>query len=138
MDALAQAGVEDLTRLDGIGPKMAESICSFFEGRATRDMLARFRELGLWPTGGAVAAPAAGEAAGALQGRRVLFTGTLTMPRNEAQRLAGEAGAVLVSSVSRKLDYLVAGDKPGSKLDKARTLGVTVLDEQGFLALLGR
>ncbi len=137
MDALAQAGVEDLTRLDGVGPKMAESICSFFEGRANRDMLARFRELGLWPTGGAATAPAAGEA-DALRGRRVLFTGTLTMPRNEAQRLAEEAGAVLVSSVSRKLDYLVAGDKPGSKLDKARTLGVTVLDEQGFLALLGR
>ncbi len=137
MDALAAAGVEDLTRIDGVGPKMAESIRAFFAGRANREMLARFRELGLWPTAGA-AAPAAEEAAGPLQGRRVLFTGTLGMPRSEAQRLAEEAGAVIASSVSRRLDYLVAGDKPGSKLDKARSLGVAVLDEQGFLALLGR
>jgi DNA ligase (NAD+) len=71
-----------------------------------------------------------------LRGRSILFTGTLAaMSRSAAQRLAEEAGAEIVSGVSKKLDYLVAGDKPGSKLAKALALGVTVLSESEFLEL---
>ena len=58
------------------------------------------------------------------------------MPRDKAQKLAEAAGAIAVNSVSKKLDYLVVGDKPGSKLDKARDLGVAVLDEAAFKDLL--
>ncbi|MDO5536322.1 MAG: NAD-dependent DNA ligase LigA [Desulfovibrionaceae bacterium] len=137
MDRLAQATVEELTELPGIGPKMAESIHNFFAGHANRQMLERFRELGLWPSAAPADPESASKPAGPLQGKRVLFTGTLSMSRSEAQRLAEQAGAVTVSSVSKKLDYLVAGDKPGSKLDKANSLGVRVLDEAGFMALLG-
>ena len=66
----------------------------------------------------------------------MLFTGSLSLPRGRAQRLAEAAGAVLAGSVNKKLDYLVVGDKPGGKLDKAQALGVAVLDEAGFRALL--
>ncbi|MBQ1844964.1 MAG: NAD-dependent DNA ligase LigA, partial [Desulfovibrio sp.] len=84
-------------------------------------------------------APQAGEAeASPLAGRRVLFTGSLAMPRAEAQRLAEASGAVIAGSVSKKLDYLVVGEKPGSKLAKAQSLGVAVLTEAEFMALAGR
>lgn len=133
MGELSQASVEELTALPGIGAKIAESVRNFFASPANQDMLAHFRACGLWPVAGAE--PSVRQS-GPLQGKRILFTGTLSMPRAQAQRLAEGAGALLVSSVSRKLDYLVAGDKPGSKLDKARSLGVTVLDEAGFLQLV--
>ncbi|MGN1037983.1 MAG: BRCT domain-containing protein, partial [Mailhella sp.] len=72
-----------------------------------------------------------------LAGKKVLFTGTLSRPRDEFRRMAEQAGANVASAVSRSLDYLIAGENPGSKLEKAGKLGITVLDEQGFLALLG-
>lgn len=71
-----------------------------------------------------------------LEGKSLLFTGNLSMPRSEATRLAEEAGADVVSGVSRKLNFLVVGDRPGSKLNKARALGVTILSEEEFLRLL--
>ncbi len=134
MDAIVQASCEELTVLPGVGPKMAESIVSFFAGHANREMLEKFRSLGLWPE--EKENDAAEDSNSPLQGRRFLFTGTLSIPRGEAQRMAEKAGAVIVSSVSKKLDFLVAGDKPGSKLDKARSLGIEVLDEQAFMAML--
>ncbi len=132
MDSLAAASEKELTAIPGVGPKMAASLHNFFTGHANQEMLRQFKNLGLWPG----SASEESHRTGPLLGRRVLFTGTLSMPRGEAQRLAEEAGAVVVSSVSRKLDYLVAGDKPGSKLDKAIALEVKVLDEDGFRALL--
>ncbi len=132
MDSFSRASEEELTALPGVGAKMAESIRSFFAGHANREMLEEFRRLGLWPK----AAPAPAADTGPLQGQRVLFTGTLSMPRSEAQRLAEAAGAVIAGSVSRKLNLLVVGENPGSKLEKARALGVRVLDEAAFLALV--
>jgi DNA ligase (NAD+) len=96
-------------------------------------------QLSLLPQTGA-ASGASGSApadASPLAGKTLLFTGTLSMPRGKATELAEAAGADVVSGVSRKLDYLVVGADPGSKLDKARSLGVMVLDEREFLALLG-
>ena len=87
--------------------------------------------MGLWPKGGRKE-----EGTGALAGRKVLFTGTLSRPRDEYRRMAEAAGANVASGVSKTLDYLIVGENPGSKLDKARSLGITVLDEDGFLALL--
>ena len=130
LDALATASAEDLTRLPDIGPEVAASIRTFFQTRSNRELLERFRALGLWPQGGS--APAALSPTG-LSGRKVLFTGTLSRPRGEYEKLAE---AEVLSGVSRRLDCLVAGANPGSKLDKARELGVTILDEGGFLALL--
>ena len=133
MDALESAGADVLMTLPDIGPEVASSIRAFFDTASNRELLERFRAMGLWPKGGGNAAGGNG----ALAGRKVLFTGTLSRPRDTFRRMAEAAGANVASSVSRTLDYLVAGENPGSKLDKARSLGITVLDEDGFLALLG-
>ncbi|MCL2124309.1 MAG: NAD-dependent DNA ligase LigA, partial [Desulfovibrionaceae bacterium] len=69
-------------------------------------------------------------------GLRVLFTGTLSRPRPEFRKMAEEAGAEIAGGVSGKLDYLIVGANPGSKLAQARALDIPVLDEAGFLALL--
>ncbi|MDD6181240.1 MAG: NAD-dependent DNA ligase LigA [Desulfovibrionaceae bacterium] len=131
LDALAAATEEELVRLEDIGPEVAASVLSFFDSHANREQLARFRELGLWPVRQAEAANAT---EGRLAGKRLLFTGTLSaMTRTKAQRLAEAHGAVISSGVSRRLDILVAGEKPGSKLDKARALGIQVMDEAAFL-----
>lgn len=132
-DELARASLEDLMVLPDIGLEVARSIRAFFENEKNRDLLERFRTLGLWPQGGdAVPASVVPQV---LAGKKVLFTGTLSRPRDEYRRMAEAAGAAVLSGVSKKLDYLVAGDKPGSKLDKAVDLGIAVLDEADFLAL---
>ena len=134
MDELAAASAEELMALPDIGPEVARCIREFFENRQNRELLERFRQLGLWPTGGP---KAQGEATpGLLEGKRLLFTGTLSRPRDEYRRMAEAAGANVASGVSKKLDALIVGADPGSKLEKARSLGVKVLDEEGFLALL--
>jgi DNA ligase (NAD+) len=122
-------------RLDGIGVEMAQSVREFFDVAENRELLERFKAAGLWPV--QEPEPETPVAAGPLAGKRILFTGGLPdMSRNQAKKLAEAAGATVVGSVSKKLDYLVAGESPGSKLDKARDLGVTVLDPQGFRNLL--
>ncbi len=137
LDALGQADAETLTGLPDIGPEVSASIREFFDNEKNRQLLQSLKEKGLWPRH-AVKRPEA-SAGGPLAGKRMLFTGALPgVTREEAQALAEAAGARVVSSVSKKLDYLVAGEAPGSKLDKARALGVTVLDYAGFVALLGR
>ena len=87
--------------------------------------------MGLWPEGNG------GEnKTGTLAGRKVLFTGTLSRPRDEYRRMAEAAGANVASGVSKTLDYLIVGENPGSKLDKARALGISILNEEEFLSLL--
>jgi DNA ligase (NAD+) len=134
MDELSQASAEELMALPDIGPEVARCIRAFFENEQNRELLERFRTLGLWPTGGPKE-EGEGEA-GLLEGKRLLFTGTLSRPRDEYRRMAEAAGANVASGVSKKLDALIVGADPGSKLDKARSLGIRVLDEEEFLALL--
>lgn len=137
LDALAGASVEDLTALPDIGPEVAASIREFFDNAANRELVARFRALGLWPVTEPKPMAKAAPPAGPLAGKRFLFTGSLPdMTREAAQALVETAGGKVVSSVSKKLDYLVAGADPGSKLAKAQALGVTVLDPAQFAALL--
>ena len=135
MDALAAADTQRLLELPDVGPEVASSIRSFFESPANQHMLAGLREAGLWPVAASEPAEAAGEG-GPLQGKNILFTGTLSMARGKAKQLAEAAGAVVLGSVSKKLDILVVGENPGSKLEKAQSLGITVLDEAAFLDLL--
>ena len=135
MDALAAADTQRLLELPDVGPEVASSIRSFFESPANQHMLAGLREAGLWPVAAAEPAEAVGES-GPLQGKNILFTGTLSMARGKAKQLAETAGAVVLGSVSKKLDILVVGENPGSKLEKAQSLGITVLDEAAFLNLL--
>lgn len=131
IEALAHASTESLIALPDIGSEVAASIHTFFANHGNQAQLARLRALGLWP----VRQQAAPQAQGYLAGKKILFTGKLSMPRAKAQELAVAQGALLSSSLSKTLDILVIGEKPTpSKLDKASSLGITILSESEFLA----
>jgi len=140
LDALARADHEELLALDDVGPVVADSVRRFFDSPEAAELLHRFREADFWPRGGPVltgASDGSGEAA-PLAGKVFIFTGSLPdMTRDEARRLVEERGGTAVKAISRKVDYVVAGDKAGSKIAKAEKLGLTVIDFAGFLALLG-
>ncbi|MBN2449564.1 MAG: NAD-dependent DNA ligase LigA [Lentisphaeria bacterium] len=123
----------------GIGPKTARGICRYFESAAGQSILARLRELGIAPRGGR-AETAAATAAGSLplEGKTFVLTGTLrTLTRDQARQRIRELGGAAADSVSGNTTYLVAGENTGRrKTDKARELGITVLDEDRFLRLL--
>jgi DNA ligase (NAD+) len=136
-DRLRNAGVEELTAVFGIGQVVAESIARYFADEHTAATLHNLLEAGVTaeaPEPGA-AIPEPGE--GPLAGRTVVVTGTLPgFSRQEAEAAIRAAGGHPAGSVSRQTDFLVAGDKAGSKLAKAEQLGVPVLDEDGFRRLL--
>ena len=134
MDVLRAASPEELQNLPDIGPEVASSIKAFFDDEPNVALLARLRELGLWPV--RQEATVASVPVGPLAGQKILFTGSLSIPRSKAQQMAENAGAEIAGSVSRKLNLLVVGDEPGSKREKAQTLGIRIVDEAGFLALL--
>ncbi|MEO5986642.1 MAG: NAD-dependent DNA ligase LigA [Candidatus Limnocylindria bacterium] len=135
-DRLRGATVEDLTEVSGIGAVVAEGIARFFANEHTRDALHRLLDAGVEaeaPLAGAVTEPADGP----LSGKTLVVTGTLAgFSRPEAEDAIRAAGGHAASSVSAKTDYLVAGDKAGSKLAKAEKLGVSILDEDRFRNLL--
>ena len=131
--ALSSASQEELQTLRDVGPEVAISIRQFFAVPANQKLVQELAHLGLHPTGKKDSAVSAGSP---LAGKTILFTGSLSMPRNQAQRLAEAAGCVPVSGVSKKLGYLVVGENPGSKLTKAQALGIPVLDEREFLDML--
>ncbi len=134
LDALRDASDEELMRLPDVGPEVASSVRAFFANEGNTALLEAFRAIELWP----VYVPSATVVAEdhPLAGKRMVFTGTLpTLKRSAAQKMAEEAGAILAGSVSAKVDYVVAGEEAGSKLDKARQLGIPILDETAFLHL---
>jgi len=134
LDALMDAGVAQLQEAPDVGPVVAESIAAFFREPHNREGVEQLRAAGVrWEEG----APAGRDTAGPLAGKIVVLTGTLaTMSRDEAKERIEAAGGKVTGSVSRKTDYVVAGADAGSKLDKAKELGVAVLDENGLLELL--
>lgn len=135
LDALSKASVEDLERVPEVGPKVAASVAEFFASEANRRRLERLREAGVTVTEPQREAPVDG----ALAGKTVVLTGTLeAMTRDEAKARLEAAGARVASAVSKKTDLVVAGESAGSKLDKARALGIEVVDEGGLLRLLER
>ena len=132
LDAVMAADEEALQAVRDVGPEVAASSAAFFAEPRNREVIARLREAGVAPT------PVEAET-GPLTGKTFVLTGTLAaMSRPEATRRIEAQGGRVVSAVSGKVDYLVTGDDPGSKLDKARKLGVEILDEAALLALLGR
>jgi DNA ligase (NAD+) len=132
IDALLAATPEDIARTPGIGEKMATTIYEQLQDDDMRTLIAALRDRGLrFEEEG----PPPGE--GPLTGRTFVLTGTLPeLTREEATARITGAGGRVTSSVSKKTDYVVAGESPGSKLAKAERLGVEVLDEAGLLALL--
>ena len=135
MDRLAAATYDELTRVPDVGPKVAESVLAFFREPRNRESLRRLADAGVNMKETEKAAPSAESP---LAGKTVVLTGTLErFTRKEAEEAVLARGGKVSSSVSRKTDYVVVGKDPGSKYDKARELGVTILDEHEFERLLG-
>jgi DNA ligase (NAD+) len=132
IDAIAQATEEELQRSDGIGPEVAGSVALFFKQKANREMIARLERAGIDTT-----ARKRARRSGKLAGKTLVLTGTLpTLTREEATALVVAAGGKVTGSVSKKTDYVVAGDEPGSKLTKAEQLGIAILDESALQKLV--
>jgi DNA ligase (NAD+) len=125
MEALEKAGVEELQDVNEVGPRIAESIVEFFSIAANRKLVERLREAGLSLKGQKK------QRGTKLAGKTFVLTGTLAhFTRDEAKKMIEDAGGKVTGSVSKKTDYVVAGADAGSKLDKARELGVEVIDEK--------
>ena len=134
LDALMAASQDEIDAIEGIGPTIAESVARFFADPRNREEIERLRKLGVtWPRGERRRRAEGGP----LAGKSVVLTGALSsMTREEAKERIEAAGGRVTSSVSKKTDFVVAGEDPGSKLRKAQELGVEVLDEAGLLARL--
>ncbi|MBV9440856.1 MAG: NAD-dependent DNA ligase LigA, partial [Candidatus Eremiobacteraeota bacterium] len=134
IDALMTATEGDLLRSEGIGPEIAASVVLFFAQEPNRAMIARLKAAGV-----DVTAPKRERAvAGALAGKTLVLTGTLpSLTREEATERIVAAGGKVSGAVSKKTAYVVAGDEAGSKLQKAESLGIPILDEPALLQLLG-
>ncbi|MFY9792320.1 MAG: NAD-dependent DNA ligase LigA [Candidatus Sulfotelmatobacter sp.] len=125
MEALENAGVEELQNVNEVGPRIAESIVEFFGIAANRKLVERLREAGLTLSGEKK------QRGTKLAGKTFVLTGTLAhFTRDEAKKMIEDAGGKVTGSVSKKTDYVVAGADAGSKLDKAKELGVPVIDEK--------
>ena len=132
MDAIAQASASELQSAEEIGPKVAEAIRQFFGENRNRDLVERLRAAGLQFTGAKTVVRE-----GALTGKSFVLTGTFpTLKREEAKERIEAAGGKVVSSVSSKTQFVVAGEEAGSKLDKAQALGIPVIDEEELLYML--
>jgi DNA ligase (NAD+) len=132
MTALENAGEEELQQVEEVGPRIAKSIVEFFAEPKNRELVEELRGAGLQFKGKKKARGTK------LAGKTFVLTGTLAnYTRDQAKKMIENAGGKVAGSVSKKTDYVVAGSDAGSKLDKARELGITVLDEQGMRELLG-
>jgi len=133
MDELAKASVEELQNVGEVGPKIAESIAEFFGNPANRKLVGRLSEAGLTMRGQKK------ERGTKLAGKTFVLTGTLAKyTRDEAKKMIEDAGGKVTGSVSKKTDYVVAGSDAGSKLDKAKELGVPAIDEKEMEKLVAK
>jgi DNA ligase (NAD+) len=132
MDKIADAGSEELMEVGEVGPKIAEGVREFFSESANRKTIERLREVGV-NMKNERAAPKSAK----LAGMTFVFTGTLAnRSREEAEALVASHGGKVGSSVSKKTSYVVVGADPGSKFDKAKSLGVEILNESQFEKLI--
>ena len=133
LDKLAKAREADLLEVEEVGPRVAESILEFFHAPQNRMVIEKLRKAGL-----RFEQTKAHKPAGELAGKQFVLTGTLPRySRDEAKKMIEEAGGRVTGSVSKKTDYVVVGADPGSKFEKARSLGVKTIAEDELLKLLG-
>ena len=135
MENIIAAKQEDLTTINEIGPEIASSIVKFFHEPKNIKVMEKFIKTGVKPQKKEIAAGGSN----ILQGKSFVLTGTLeSMTRNDAKSIIENMGGSVHSSVTKKTIYVVAGSEPGSKLDKANSLGIILLNEKEFLKLIGR
>jgi DNA ligase (NAD+) len=133
LDALSQATADELQQIEGVGPNIAQAIVDWFARPANRKLLSKLEAAGVWPR---AEARAANVEAGLLSGLTFVVTGTLPgFSRDEVKEFIEAHGGKVTSSISKSTSYLVLGENPGSKLDKARELGVEIVDEAGLRKL---
>ena len=133
IEALANATIEELEAVATIGPKIAASVFEYFQDEANLEIIARFRQAGVRLEGEKAARE------GVLQGLSFVVTGSMSgWSRNEAESSIKGLGGAVGSSVTRKTNYLIVGENPGSKLAKAQELGVEILDEKSFARLVNQ
>jgi DNA ligase (NAD+) len=132
MDALMNAGEEELQEVNEVGPRIAQSIVEFFQEPKNRALVKQLQDMSLRLTG------TKKQRGTKLAGKTFVLTGTLpNLTRDEAKKMIEDAGGRVSGSVSKKTDFVVAGDDAGSKLDKAKELGVKVIGEKELQELLG-
>ncbi len=127
IDQVAEATEEELKEIDGLGEKSAEAIATFFTSEENITLINRLKEYGVNTVS------KQSESNQTLQGKKFVFTGSLSLPRSEAGDLVKEHGGMVTSSVSKNVDYVVVGEKPGSKYEKAKKQGVSIIKEDEFL-----
>ncbi len=133
INSLLQAHMDDLTAINEIGPEIAQSIVAFFAESKNKAVMDKFHKAGVFPQKKDIKADTP------LAGKFFVFTGGLeTLGRNEAKALVEARGGTVQSSVTSKTNFVVAGADPGSKLEKARSQGVSVISEADFMKLIGK
>ncbi len=133
LDALSKARLDDLLQIEGVGPNIAQGVVDWFARPANQKVLKKLKAAGVWPTGGERLAAREG----ALSGLTFVVTGTLEgFSREEVKDFIEQNGGKVTDSVSKKTDYLVLGEEPGSKAEKARTLGVKIIGEKDLRKLV--
>jgi len=134
LDDIISASAEQIESVKDIGPSVSDSIKNFFQNKQNISIVQRLKETGL-----NFEKTSAEESTNLLNGKSFVLTGTLpTLTREEVKELILKFGGRAVSSVSAKTDYVLAGEKPGSKYDKAKTLGVKIITEEEFLKIIGK
>lgn len=132
IEAIMTANSDEISAIDGYGKIMADSVCEYFSLESTKELIEKLRELGVMmpPAEKSVTEDKFG-------GKTFVLTGTLkTMKRSEASKIIENLGGKTSSSVSKKTDYVLAGDEAGSKLTKAQSLGITILSEDEFMQMV--
>ncbi|MCD4774727.1 MAG: NAD-dependent DNA ligase LigA [Candidatus Aegiribacteria sp.] len=133
LNEIMDAGVDDFLGIEGIGPVLADNLQRFFNKKITRDVVNRLLNAGFKPESSRV-----DDEEKPLQGVTLVFTGGISTPRPDARSMAEDAGAKVTGSVSSKTDLIVAGPGAGSKLQKARELGIEIIDESEFIRRINR
>jgi DNA ligase (NAD+) len=137
LDGLSKAKAEELDNLDGIGMSVAESVAEWFSLPVNKTVIKKLKAAGVWPQGGEMANTKS-RASNIFEGKTFVITGTLpNFSRDDAKEFIESHGGKVTDSVSKKTSYLVLGEEPGSKYEKAKSLGVKIIDQEGLRKLIG-
>jgi DNA ligase (NAD+) len=136
LEALSKSKADDLMQIEGLGPNIAESIVDWFKRPSNQKLLKKLKTVGMWPMGGK--SSVSSKQSDTFAGLTFVITGTLpTFSREDAKEFIESHGGKVTDSVSKKTSYLVLGEAPGSKFEKAKSLGVKIVGEDELKKLAG-